>query len=156
MLRGLPEEFLSAVSLRMKSYVFSAGDIVLRSGDASLPATMQTIYVLLTGEIQLRISRTPVELPSDNTSSVVDTGATTVAIQLIRAGQQKAVFGTYELFPPGTLPPSSWSIEAASFCDIAVVQRSDFAEVVADYPSIRSHFPWIDSAMNRGTGGLAS
>ena len=63
--------------------VFQAGDVVVRSDDDSVCASSQTIYVLLTGEVQLHISR-----------SVMAGGAATaggtedeVMIQPIHSGQ---------------------------------------------------------------------
>ena len=149
LLSELPEEFLNAVSLRVKSFACAAGDgedcrhvsshsgpevsphfrnsptsfshilsehgrwinhqsaVVVRSDDASLHAASQTIYVLLTGEVQLHISRssTPSEVAAAH--GAVQEEEEEIMIQLVHAGQRCV----------GNESDQSSAVQQASFVD---------------------------------------
>ena len=80
------------------------------------------VFILLTGKVQLYGS---------NVGSAAGTATNSLVVRTIQHSDERALFGTHELFEAGT-PPPEWCLEAATFCDLAYLDRSILKQAIQD------------------------
>ena len=113
------EGLVDKIALQLRSLTAAPYDIVISGADE---AKDMEVFILLTGKVQLYGS---------NVGSAAGTATNSLVVRTIQHSDERALFGTHELFEAGT-PPPEWCVEAATFCDLAYLDRSILKQAIQD------------------------
>ena len=113
------EGLVDKIALQLRSLTAAPYDIVISGADE---AKDMEVFILLTGKVQLYGS---------NVGSAAGTATNSLVVRTINHSDERALFGTRELFEAGT-PPPEWCVEAATFCDLAYLDREILKQAIQD------------------------
>jgi|AP95_1055475.scaffolds.fasta_scaffold08071_4 voltage-gated potassium channel len=124
-LKGASREFVHDLSTRLQAVVFMPGDVIVRHGDYG-----RHVYFISSGEVEV--------LKQDGTP--------------IRNLTEGDFFGELALLRNET---RTTTVRAVGYCDVYTLDRSDFTQILADYPDFAEHIEEVVEERRKALDGGA-